>query len=106
MATGRMIATGPFYHIQPSSYVPASAPITHAVMLPISTINLYVGFTGASDPADPLPGSIPLAGSYGVNDARAIIDQIYTDAEPLPISGEDYARSSDLEDDADSAVPA
>jgi hypothetical protein len=50
-----MIATGSFYHIQPSSYVPASAPVTHAVMLPIGSINLYVGFTGASDPSDPPP---------------------------------------------------
>src|SRR3954463_5205056 len=52
IATGRMIATGSIYHIQTRSYVPASAPITHAVMLPIGGINLYVGFTGASDPAD------------------------------------------------------
>ena len=44
-----MIATGSILHIQPSSYMPAAAPITHAVMLPIGTINLYVGFTGSSD---------------------------------------------------------
>jgi hypothetical protein len=59
-----MIATSSFYHIQPSSYMPASAPLTHAVMLPIRSINLYVGFTGASDPSDPPPWVIPLAGPY------------------------------------------
>ena len=75
-------------------------------MLPIGTINLYISFIGASDPADPLPGSIPLAGPYGIDDARTIVERIYADTEPLPISEEDCARSSDLEDDADSAVPA
>ena len=29
-------------------------------MLPIGRINLYVGFTGSSDPADPMPRSTPL----------------------------------------------
>jgi len=68
IATGRMIATGSIYHILPSSYVPASAPVTHAVMLPIGSINLYVGFTGASHPADPLPRSVPLGGPVPYND--------------------------------------
>src|SRR3954451_23846539 len=60
MATGRLVTTGSIFHIQPSSFVPASAPVTHAVMLPIGRINLYVGFTGSSDPADPMPRSTPL----------------------------------------------
>src|SRR3954454_8698124 len=63
MATGRLVATGSIFHIQPSSCVPASAPVVQAVMLPIGRINLYVGFTGSSDPADPTPRSTPL-GSY------------------------------------------
>jgi hypothetical protein len=57
-----MIATGSFYHIHPSNYMPTSAPITHMVMLSIGSINLYVSFTGASDPSDPPPRAIPLAG--------------------------------------------
>jgi hypothetical protein len=35
--------------------MPASAPVTHAVMLLIGSINLYVGFTEASNPSDPSP---------------------------------------------------
>src|SRR4051812_16800942 len=63
MAIGRLVATGSIFHSQPSSFVPASTPVVHAVMLPIGRINLYVGFTGSSDPADPMPRSTSL-GSY------------------------------------------
>src|SRR3954453_2057679 len=63
MATGRLVATGSIFHIQPSSFVPASAPVVQAIMLPIGRINLYVGFTGSCDPAVPMPRSTPL-GSY------------------------------------------
>jgi hypothetical protein len=47
-----MIATGGFLHIQPSTYRLASAPVTHDVMVPIGTINIFVGFTGATDPTE------------------------------------------------------
>ena len=105
-ATGRMIATGSILHIQPSSYRPATAPITHAVMLPIGTINLYVGFTGSSDPADPLPRSVPLDGPYAYDDGIFNhVEPTAVNTEPFPSSGEEHARSSDLEDDANSAVP-
>ena len=101
-----MIATGSILHIQPSSYMPATAPITHAVMLPIGTINLYVGFTGSSDPADPLPRSVPLDGPYAYDDGIfGHVEPTAANTEPFPSSGEEHARSSDLEDDADSAVP-
>jgi hypothetical protein len=105
-----MIATSAFFHIQPSSYMPASAPITHAVMLPIRAINLYVGFTGASDPSDPPPRTVPLAEPYlydGIPiDYNPTGDWIGVDSNTLPISGGDSAKSSDLEDDADSATLA
>jgi hypothetical protein len=71
-----MIATGGFYHIQPSSYSPASAPISHAVMLPVGSINLFVGFNHAFDPADPPPRAIPLAGPYLYDKPHPSIDQI------------------------------
>jgi hypothetical protein len=104
-----MIAACAFFHIQQSSYMSASAPITHTVMLPIGAINLCVGFTGASDPFDPPPRTVPLAeahlydgvpvgGNRTSGSARA-------NPNTLPISGGDSARSPDLEDNADSAAP-
>jgi hypothetical protein len=105
-----MIATGAFFHIQPSSYVPALAPITHAVMLLIGAINLYVGFTRASDPFDPPPRMVPLTKPYlcdGVPaDHNPTCELIGANPDTLPISGGDSARSSNLEDDADSAALA
>ena len=56
VASGRMIATGNFFHIQPSTYRPASSPLKHAWMVPIGSINLFVGLAGVSDPAEPRPG--------------------------------------------------
>jgi hypothetical protein len=44
-----MIATDDFFHIQPSSYCSASAPVAHVVMVPTRIIILFVGFKGASD---------------------------------------------------------
>jgi hypothetical protein len=43
----RSIAIGGFLHIEPSILVPTSWPITHAIMAPVSTINLFVGFSKA-----------------------------------------------------------
>jgi hypothetical protein len=106
IANGRMITTGSFYHIQPSNYVSASAPVTHTVMLPIESINLYVGFMRASDPSDQPPQVIPLARSYAYDDTRAITDRIYDDAQTLPISGDDCTGSLNLEDNVDTAVLA
>ena len=51
-----MIATGGFVHIQPSTYHPASAPITHAWMVPVGMINLFVGYAGTTDSAKVHPG--------------------------------------------------
>jgi hypothetical protein len=100
-----MIATGPFYHIQPSSYMPASVSITHAVLFPIGAINLYVGFTSASDPSDPPPRVIPLDGPIIYDNIGVAVDPNYDDTQTLLISGDDCARSSDMVDDADSTVP-
>jgi hypothetical protein len=36
-------------HIQPSSYFPASVLVTNVVMVSIGMINLFAGFTGATD---------------------------------------------------------
>ncbi|KAK1665967.1 hypothetical protein QYE76_054126 [Lolium multiflorum] len=55
VASGRMIATGNFFHIQPSTYRPASSPLKHAWMVPIGSINLFVGLAGVSDPSEPRP---------------------------------------------------
>src|SRR4051812_28747869 len=112
MATGRLVATGSIFHIQPSSFVPASAPVVHAVMLPIGRINLYVGFTGSSDLADPMPRSTPL-GSYAYDGRDPFFDYNVNNyiqpadahTELCSSSGEGQIRSADLEDDADSAAP-
>jgi hypothetical protein len=58
-----MIATGNFFHIQSSSYQPATSPLAHAWMVPIGTINLFVGLAGVNDPneARPSPQRDPFA---------------------------------------------
>src|SRR3954454_11422640 len=110
IATGRLVATGSIFHIQPSSFVPASAPIVQAVMLPIGRINLYVGFTGSSDPADPMPRSTPLGShAYDGRDYSFDYNDYFEPAGPYtelcPSSGEEQVQPDDLEDDADSAAP-
>src|SRR3954467_12775600 len=110
ITTGRLVATGSIFHIQPSSFVPAPAPIVQAVMLPIGRINLYVGFTGSYDPADPMPRSTPLGShaydgrdySFDYNDYFETAD---AHTELCPSSGEGQIQPDDLEDDADSACP-
>src|SRR4051812_17178623 len=109
IATGRLVATGSIFHIQPSSFVPASAPIVQAVMLPIGRINLYVGFTGSYDPADPMPRSTPLGShaydgrdySFDYNDYFEPADA-HTELSPSSVEGQ--IQPDDLEDDADSAA--
>src|SRR4051812_17385153 len=108
IATGRLVATGSIFHIQPSSFVPASAPIVQAVMLPIGRINLYAGFTGSSNPADPMPRSTPL-GSHAYNgrdysfDYNDYFEPAGASTELCPSSGEGQIQPDDLEDAADSA---
>src|SRR3954464_9545488 len=110
MATGRLVATGSIFHIQPSSFVPASAPIVQAAMLPIGRINRYVGFPGSSDPADPMPRSNPLGShAYDGRDYSFDYNDYFEPAgaytELCPLSGEGQIQPDDLEDDADSAAP-
>jgi hypothetical protein len=99
-----MIATGGFLHVLPSSYRPASAPVTHTVMIPVDSISLFVGFTGAADLTE--SGGIiehPCSTSslYGI----ATPDQIYTAT--LPITRGDYSENdAALQEDADSTTPA
>ncbi|KAK1663288.1 hypothetical protein QYE76_051447 [Lolium multiflorum] len=96
VASGRMIATGNFFHIQPSSYQPASSPLAHAWMVPVGTINLFVGLAGVSDPTERCPGQLPDPVAPG---------QLLTTT--LPLTGEIYVEGeSALEDDADSAAMA
>ena len=61
---GRPFATGPFFYVQPSSFMLASMLVMHAVMLAIGRINLYVDLTAASDPGDLPPRSIPILGVF------------------------------------------
>src|SRR3954467_3778665 len=110
IATGRLVATGSIFHIQPSSFVPASATIVQAVMLPIGRINLYVGFTGFSDPADLIPRSTPL-GSHAYDgrdysfDYNGYFEPAGAHTELCPSSGEGQIQPADQEDDADSTAP-
>jgi hypothetical protein len=81
-----MIATGGFLHILLSSFMLASRPINHAIMVLVSTINLFVGFTGACDPIEsvgnddfPTDHQIWLAthvilGDDSHEDAEALVD--------------------------------
>ncbi|KAK1633025.1 hypothetical protein QYE76_007340 [Lolium multiflorum] len=96
VASGRMIATGNFFHIQPSTYRPASSPLKHAWMVPIGSINLFVGLAGVSDPAEPRPGRShdPFAPGQLLTATRPVTGEVYAEAETA------------LEDDADSAVVA
>ncbi|KAK1697063.1 hypothetical protein QYE76_013760 [Lolium multiflorum] len=96
VASGRMIATGNFFHIQPSTYRPASSPLKHAWMVPIGSINLFVGLAGVSDPAEPRPGRShdPFAPGQLLTATRPVTGEVYAEAETA------------LEDDAESAVVA
>ncbi|KAK1678366.1 hypothetical protein QYE76_039214 [Lolium multiflorum] len=91
-----MIATGNFFHIQPSTYRPASSPLKHAWMVPIGSINLFVGLTGVSDPTEPRPGRShdPFAPGQLLTATRPVTGEVYAEAE------------SALEDGADSAAVA
>jgi hypothetical protein len=40
-----LVAHESFFYIKPSSYRPASAPITRAFMLPVGSINIFLGLT-------------------------------------------------------------
>ncbi|KAK1694635.1 hypothetical protein QYE76_011332 [Lolium multiflorum] len=96
VATGRMIATGGFFHIQPSSYRPASTPLARAWMVPVGTINLFVGLTGVSDPGEirPRQAHDPFAPGQLLTATLPLTGEVHTEAEPA------------LEDDADSATAA
>ncbi|KAK1649768.1 hypothetical protein QYE76_067573 [Lolium multiflorum] len=95
VASGRMIATGNFFHIQPSTYRPASSPLKHAWMVPIGSINLFVGLAGVSDPSEPRPSRSHDPFAPG---------QLLT---TRPVTGEEYVEAETaLEDDAESAVVA
>ncbi|KAK1664652.1 hypothetical protein QYE76_052811 [Lolium multiflorum] len=94
VATGRMIATGGFFHIQPSSYRPASTPLARAWMVPVGTINLFVGLTGVSDPKSPQQMHDPFAPGQLLTATLPLTGEVHTEAEPA------------LEDDADSAAAA
>ena len=91
-----MIATGNFFHIQPSTYRPASSPLKHAWMVPIGSINLFVGLAGVSDPTEPRPGRShdPFAPGQLLTATRPVTGEVYAEAE------------SALEDDANSAAVA
>ena len=88
-----MIATGGLLHIQPSSYRPASTPVTHAVMMPVRSINLFVGFAGATDLTES-EGSIGRPRSASSPYAFTTRDPIYSNT--LLIAGGD-----DIEHDVD-----
>ncbi|KAK1641801.1 hypothetical protein QYE76_059606 [Lolium multiflorum] len=96
VASGRMIATGNFFHIQPSTYRPASSPLKHAWMVPIGSINLFVGLAGASDPSEPRPSRShdPFAPGQLLTATRPVTGEVYAEAETA------------LEDDAESAIVA
>lgn len=91
-----MIATGNFFHIQPSTYRPASSPLKHAWMVPIGSINLFVGLAGVSDPSEPRPSRShdPFAPGQLLTATRPVTGEVYAEAETA------------LEDDAESAVVA
>ncbi|KAK1652091.1 hypothetical protein QYE76_069896 [Lolium multiflorum] len=96
VATGRMIATGGFFHIQPSSYRPASTPLARAWMVPVGTINLFVGLTRVSDPGETRPslGHDPFVPGQLLTATLRLTGEVHTEAEQA------------LEDDADSAAAA
>jgi len=102
-----MIAYGGLYQILPSSYVLASCPITHAAMVPICSINLFVGFTDATDP----PESAELDITNG-SPPRDLLSEVQIRSITLLASESDPVGSGSdgsdaiLRDDADSMTPA
>nr|XP_051197077.1 uncharacterized protein LOC127310437 [Lolium perenne] len=94
IASDRMIATCNFFHIQLSSYQPASSPLAHAWMVPVGTVNLFVGLASISDPSEARPG--PLHDPFALG-------QLLTATRPLSSSAHAEGESA-LEDDADSAA--
>src|SRR3954464_9128397 len=109
VATGRMIAIGEMLQILPSSYVPATRPVTHSVILPIGTISLFVGLTYVivsedsarireSPPRDRLSESqIP---------PIHLLASEYNSAHSNVAENSAAAEDAALNDDADSATPA
>src|SRR3954464_5303262 len=109
IATVRMIAIGEMLQILPRSYIPATRPVMHSVILPVGTISLFVGLTDVitsedsarireSPPRDQLSESpcrpIPrLASEY---------DSAHSNVAETTAAAGDAA----LNDDADSATPA
>ena len=101
-----MIATGDFLHVQPISYRPASAPIVRSVMIPVGTINLYVGFTGAADligsgDGDGRADSATLPQELSDRDR----DRICADTAPI-VESDCSDEDPTLQDDADLSAPA
>jgi hypothetical protein len=50
--TGMLVAHVSCFYIKPGSYRAASAPITHAYMLPVDSINIFIGLTDAIENFD------------------------------------------------------
>jgi hypothetical protein len=50
-ATGTLLAhsSGSYLYIKPGSNRPAAVPVTHALMLPVDSINIFVILTDAID---------------------------------------------------------
>ncbi|KAK1614839.1 hypothetical protein QYE76_020356 [Lolium multiflorum] len=92
VASCRMIATGSFFHIQPSTYHPAPSPLSHVWMVPVGTINLFVGLAGVSNPTEVRPGQLqdPYAPGQLLTATIPLFDEVQVEDE------------SALEDDADS----
>nr|XP_051205521.1 uncharacterized protein LOC127319584 [Lolium perenne] len=80
----------------PSSYRPASTPLARAWVVPVGTINLFVGLTGISDPDETRPSQVhdPFAPGQLLTATLPLTGEVQTEAEQA------------LEDDADSAGAA
>jgi hypothetical protein len=51
-ATGMLVTHDSCFYMKPGSYRPALAPITRAYMLPVGSINIFVGLTDAIENFD------------------------------------------------------
>ena len=103
-ATGRLLADSDgLLHLQPDTYIPASAPITHAICLPIGSINVFVGFTGTvgvTDDPNAYVEPVIRSASHSPEPADQAADPPLR--APSPPGEDQYADA--FADDADSAT--
>jgi hypothetical protein len=105
-----LVAHESFFYIKLSSYRPASAPITRAFMLPVGSINIFVGLTDAvgsfDDSAHRAMLTTPLLTQAEYDQARSATLSLSGGGGLFDGSINNANESDALVDDADSINPS